>query len=391
MSQTKILLLWERMGDYHRARWRALSNIVGHENCYGADLGRGDGLYHWANTVNSSNYICLSHNPVNATGIVEPFKTFRKFVKNNKITHVCIPGYGRAIYLILLLYCRLKGIRVLMFAESWYGGGYMTDKLKGMFINLTADVVFVSGKRAATHFNKRLGINERKIIEGYSVVDNSHFAASEVSKKVPSTLLCVARFAEEKNLELLIDAFQQSDLSKTWRLKIVGGGELKDKLQKCITSSNVELSGWLSYAELPDLYNASSLFILPSKFEPWGLVVNEAMAASIPIILSDAVGALPDLLVDGENGWCFVHDNRCELIGIFNHIASLDSQSLRAMGQRSKGIIEGYSCDTWAQKVYMERCRNRGNRGNRSSGNRSRGNRSRGNSKRWEIWRRSRF
>ncbi len=351
MQQQKTLLLWDRMGDYHRARWKALSAIIGKENCYGADLGRGDGLYHWTNTEATDNYICLSDNPVNKSGIINPFKRFKHYIKSHQITHVCIPGYGRPIYLLLLIWCRLNGIKVLMFAESWYRGHPLLDKLKGWFISSVVDMNFVSGKHAAAHFKNRLGICETKIVEGYSVVDNNHFASSQTKKQQTPTLLCVARFAEEKNLDLLINAFQASILSKKWHLKVVGGGPLKEVLQKSITTPNIELTNWLSYDQLPDLYASSTLFILPSKFEPWGLVVNEAMAAGLPIILSDAIGALPDLLMEGENGWNFKYDNSNELTNLFNHISKIDNTILVDMGKRSKEIIENYSCQTWANKI----------------------------------------
>ncbi|MFT3738841.1 MAG: glycosyltransferase family 4 protein [Breznakibacter sp.] len=277
-----ILLLWDRMGDYHRARWYALQSIIGKDHCFAADMGAGDGLYQWANT-NDTNYFRLSEKPVEQVSTQEALRQFKAIVRSYRITHVCIPGYGRPCYVSMLLWCRMKGIKVLMFAESWYPGNSLADLLKGWLVRTSADVCLVSGKRAATHFAQRLGYPASRVIEGYSVVDNHHFASAISTPKItPPQLLCVARFAPEKNLQMLIDAFQASQLSKTWQLRLVGGGSLKEQLRDQISIPSIILENWISYDMLPAMYAQASCFILPSRFEPWGLVVNEAMAAGLP-------------------------------------------------------------------------------------------------------------
>lgn len=348
----KILLLWDRMGDYHRARWRAIQDLVGEQNCVAADLGGGDGLYHWSNTGASQQYFQLSHHPVDAVPWKEALNSFKQVVRANQITHVCIPGYGRKVYIAMLLWCRLHGIKVMMFAESWYPGNRLFDGLKGMLVRATAEVCLVSGKRAASHFAQRLGYPSARILEGYSVVDNGHFASARQTPKAnPPQLLCVARFAAEKNLSMLIDAFQASPISRKWQLRLVGGGPLKEALQKSITSPNIRLDDWLGYGQLPAMYAQASCFILPSSFEPWGLVVNEAMAAGLTVILSDAVGALPDLLQEGVNGWQFDHASSSSLIDLLNHLNTLSPTDLDRMGNASAQIVEGFSPQTWAQEV----------------------------------------
>jgi glycosyltransferase involved in cell wall biosynthesis len=351
ITKMKILLLWDRMGDYHRARWKALANIIGNKNCHAADLGKGDKLYKWSNTEKNSQYHLLSEKPVEEVKPFEALTAYKKIIRENSITHVCIPGYGRLAYILMLIWSRINGIKVLMFAESWYPGNTITDKLKGLLIKYTTNISFVSGKRAKEHFIKRLKYPEQKIIEGYSTIDNKHFASSTVEKTKPPQLLCVARFAPEKNLPMLIEAFQGSHLSKSWRLKIVGGGPQKELLKNMIGKSNIELTDWLKYDKLPDLYASSSCFILPSIFEPWGLVVNEAMAAGLPVILSNEVGAIPDLLEKDNNGWSFDAKNKKELINILNKLNNLSSDKIQKMGERSEEIISDFTTEIWAEKI----------------------------------------
>jgi glycosyltransferase involved in cell wall biosynthesis len=139
-------------------------------------------------------------------------------------------------------------------------------------------------------------------------------------------------------------------LAHTWQLRIVGGGPLKESLSQQIGDSDVLLDDWLPYGALPDMYAAATCFILPSSFEPWGLVVNEAMAAGLPIILSDAVGALPDLLTT-ENGWSFNHNSVADCVRCLNQLAATSPDQLSQMGKRSKSIINSFDCFSWASTL----------------------------------------
>lgn len=347
----KHLLLWERMGDYHRARVKALVNLKGAENVWAGDLGAADGMYGWESGNSEGNYFCLSPKPVNKVGSLEAFSAFKKLVKKEKITHVSIPGYGRLAYLLMILWSYLSGRKVLIFAESWYPGNILLDRMKGLFLCCFTDSCFVSGERAKMHFINRLLYPSKKIRIGYSVVDNQHFSGSISEKQNPPQLLCIARFSEEKNLELLINAFKKSDLSKSWELVIAGSGPLQQKLTELVENYPISLVNWLSYTELPKIYSKASCFVLPSKFEPWGLVANEAMAAGLPIILSDKVGALPDLLVENENGWSFSSGNLEELQKLLNNLASTSPEKLASMGQKSKEIIARFSVQNWAENI----------------------------------------
>ncbi len=351
----KILFIWDRMGDYHRARVKACAQLLGEENIFSADLGSGDTLYKWENTKENSQHFVLSPTPVDQININTTLTNYKNIIAQNGITHVCIPGYGRKVYRQMLKESKKMNLHILMFAESWYPGKLLLDLAKGWFLKPLVDVFFVSGKRAAQHFNKRLKIPVNKIIEGYSVVDNDHFANGQSHKQNIPVLLCVARFAPEKNVQMLIEAFQISDLNGKWQLKIVGGGPLKGELQHIIKpGDNIILHDWLTYSELPDLYASADCFILPSTFEPWGLVVNEAMAAGLPVILSEAIGALPDLLEEDKNGWRFALKTN-DLVTTLNQLAKTSRSQLTMMGAVSKQIVNNYSCETWAEKILEVR------------------------------------
>lgn len=319
---------------------------------YGADLGATDPLYRWKNTEHNSNYFQLSQKPPDNIDIMRIFR-FIQILSSHNIGTICISGYGKFEYLIFLLYGKLSGRRVILFAESWYSGNYIVDKIKSIFLRATCHGFLVSGSRAFDHFQNRLNIPPSKIKIGYSVVDNEHFRNSG-PVKFNKRLLCVARFSPEKNLQLLIKAFAESELSRNnWELLIVGGGPLKSELEKIISNKpNVRLIEWKSYQELPSIYHSSDIFILPSVFEPWGLVVNEAMAAGLPVMVSDAAGCLPDLLVNGENGWQF-SPYRDHLSVMLNKVAVYSAQVFSDMGKRSEAMIGRFSLETFSKNLNL--------------------------------------
>ncbi|WP_373551435.1 glycosyltransferase family 4 protein [Haliscomenobacter sp.] len=348
----KFLLVWDRMGDYHRSRWKALADAVGNANVIACDLGKSDTLYQWENSEKEHNYFLLSNRPVNQVKPWHVLGAFVALIRKQGITHVCIAGYGRLAYLAMIIVAKMTGKKVLLFAESWYASNRVADNLKGLFIRLFVDAFLVSGNRAKAHFSGRLGISPEKIAEGYSVVDNVHFSNMSPGRgDISPTLLCVARFAAEKNLSLLIEAFQTSALlANGWELKIVGGGPLKAEMENKINTTQIKLLDWVSYEELPSLYHNSNCFILPSLFEPWGLVVNEAMAAGLPIIVSEQCGCAPDL-VQTTNGWIFDAKDKVSLDIVFNNLSLLSSEQLTQKGQSSQEIIANYTPEVWAKNV----------------------------------------
>lgn len=352
MSESpKFLLVWDRMGDYHRSRWKALANVVGNNNVVAGDLGKSDTLYQWGNSEKEHNYVLLSNRPVNQVKPWQVLGTFIRLTRNQEITHICIAGYGRLAYVTMIIVAKMTGKKVLLFAESWYPSNRIIDNLKGIFIRLFVDAFLVSGSRAKAHFSNRLGISTEKLVEKYSVVDNLHFRNEPVSLNGSPVLLCVARFAEEKNLGFLIEVFQSSRLLlKGWELKIIGGGPLKTYLRNKINTPQIKLLDWVSYEELPELYHNSNCFILPSIFEPWGLVVNEAMAAGLPIIVSEQCGCAPDL-VQATNGWVFDANDKASLENVFTNLSLLSLEQLIQKGQSSQEIIANYTPEIWAENL----------------------------------------
>jgi len=338
------------MGDYHRARWAELQQAMPDKKVFAADLGGADNLYGWDNTKNDLHFRLSDQQP--GSFDFRRLTRLRKFLKSKNINTVCIAGYGRPEYILSILYCFFTRRKIILFAESWYPGSPLIDVLKSLFLKVTCDGFLVSGVRAFTHFTKRLRVNTASVRIGYSVIDNQHFARRESrGEHASKVLLCVARFVDDKNLVLLINSFLRSELpGKGWALKLIGGGPLESRLRQMAEGKQVYINAWVSYDELPAHYHNADVFILPSRFEPWGLVVNEAMAAELPVILSNAVGCLPDL-VTNDNGWTFSEKSEDELVQVLSGIASLSHGELMRKGASSKSLIEEFGLPIFAANL----------------------------------------
>jgi glycosyltransferase involved in cell wall biosynthesis len=177
---------------------------------------------------------------------------------------------------------------------------------------------------------ERLGMSRDRIFFGYDVVDNAHFASgaararrNEATRRAALELperyvLASSRFVPKKNLPRLIEAFgqyRQAAPEDAWDLVLLGDGPERSAVVDAIEEHGVEksvhLPGFKQYDELPAYYGLAGAFVHASTREEWGLVVNEAMAAGLPVLVSERCGCAPDLVVEGETGYTFdPHDTR---------------------------------------------------------------------------------
>ena len=106
--------------------------------------------------------------------------------------------------------------------------------------------------------------------------------------------------------------------------------------------NNVHLVGFVNQTELPTYYAAADVFVLPSQYETWGLVLNEAMASGLPGIVSDGCGAAQDMIIEGETGYSYPMGNVKKLAKIMATVAdSLDKQQF--MSIRAKSHVQNFS------------------------------------------------
>ncbi len=173
----------------------------------------------------------------------------------------------------------------------------------------------------------------------------------ELGIKSKYIVLYVGRLSEEKGLPTLLKAFKEIKSSyDDITLVIIGEGQLRGALKNLTSKKeidNVRFEGFVENKDLPRYYAIADIFVLPSRNEPWGVVVTEAMACSLPLILSDKVGSRGDLLREGKNGFCFNNDNSRQLASHIKRFLK-NPASIEKMGKNSREIIKNFdysSCE----------------------------------------------
>jgi glycosyltransferase involved in cell wall biosynthesis len=239
-------------------------------------------------------------------------------------------------------------------------------------------------------YMEELGMPRDRIFLGYDAVDNRFF--SEEARKIgvrrwemggekQPCFLASARFIEKKNLFRLLKAyasyrkavegrgssveglnsvFTSSDTSafslqpSVFDLILLGDGAMRSELEKLRSELGLEdcvqMPGFKQYEELPSYYAHAGAFIHASTTEQWGLVVNEAMASGLPVLVSNRCGCARDLVRDGENGWTFDPADEGQLADLMQSIAS-DEDARERMGARSREIIAEWGPDRFASGV----------------------------------------
>ncbi|MES2388304.1 MAG: glycosyltransferase family 4 protein, partial [Bacteroidota bacterium] len=322
MKTEKILMVWDNLGDYHRARAKAVEQVNGKGTVITADVGAQDILYEWENPERPGHYV-LSKLPVSQRDIYNRVVNFIKLVRAEKVTSVFFGGYGSKGYLFFVLACKLMGIKAFLSLEVWWRTNKLYHIILGTYFRTMFKGVLMAGSRVMNHYLYKVKLPAQMIRMPYSVVDNRHFASGTRSEQAKPVLLCVARFRGHKNLLPLIEAFGKSGLAGNWELKIVGGGPMKEELERAASKiPGITVTKWLSYEQMPNLFASSDFFILPSLPESWGLVVNEAMAAGLPIAVSNQTGCMDDF-IRPETGFSFDASSGDEILDTLNKIASL--------------------------------------------------------------------
>ncbi|MEZ2391351.1 glycosyltransferase [bacterium RCC_150] len=162
------------------------------------------------------------------------------------------------------------------------------------------------------------------------------------------TVLFVGRLAEEKHVDVLIDAVAKTPSELNVHLEIIGGGEVRPALEvraaRLGLGDRVKFLGLASDEELREAYIRADLFCMPGTAELQSLVTLEAMSASTPVLLANAM-ALPHLVREGENGHLFTPGDSDELAARIAELFRLPAGELERMGKASRAMVEPHSIE----------------------------------------------
>ena len=230
---------------------------------------------------------------------------------------------------------------------------------------------FVAGRPQA-RYARALGIPTNAIYHpGSCVVDNDwwtdavrsvrlHPQRARAEHGLPERyFLTIARLIERKNLPFLVEAYARYRAlagAAPHELVLCGQGPERDRIEATVRRLRVDgvhLPGWVPQGRLAPYYALASALILPShEYECWGMVVNETMAAGLPVLVSRQCGCAEDLVHDGRNGYAFDPRDHAALAGMMLELAS-DGELRRRMGAASLEIIQDYSPEVAAKNLWL--------------------------------------
>jgi glycosyltransferase involved in cell wall biosynthesis len=162
--------------------------------------------------------------------------------------------------------------------------------------------------------------------------------------------LYASKLQKRKRCDDLLEAYKtlvrdggKSRGGRTPYLVIVGDGEMRAELEQAAEGmEGVRFCGFRNQSEMPRFFDLATVFVLPSRHEPWGLVVNEVMGAGRAVIVSDEVGCHPDLITNGVEGFVYPVGDVSALAVALQ--ATLETPGLAVrMGQRARERISGWS------------------------------------------------
>ena len=290
-------------------------------------------------------------------------------IKEGKYDAVVLQSWANLTWWLAFLACLKFNTPVFFMTDSNILSEQLKSKLKislkeillGKFLFKRAAGFLASGT-VNKQFYKAYGVPEKKMVRlphwwGYEQFlikaqklkpERENLRKSFGLKKNDLLLLFVGRLAKEKSLHTLLDAYNRVS-SQNKKLFFVGDGPLRLRLEKYIRDFKIQEvypMGFQAREALLNFYTMADALVLPSREEPWGMVVNEAMCFGLPIIASNQVGAAVDLVKEGHNGFLFPAGDSKKLVTCIEKLINLPSEERLLFGKRSIEIIT-----EWINKI----------------------------------------
>ncbi len=265
---------------------------------------------------------------------------------------VFIPGWMDQDYLKVARVLKRRHIPVVAGSDTQWEGTLRQRASKYLapwYLHTAIDALWVAGERQR-QFASYLGYSGAQCWSGYYACDWEKFAIDQALPMSSPAFLFVGRYSREKGIDVLIEAYKQyrKQSEHPWKLICAGTGDQKALLQGV---EGIEDRGFVQPDALPALMQTAQALVLPSRKEPWGVVVQEAAAVGLPLLCSTACGATVHLLQDGFNGYLFESENASHLTEGMRRLSHATPATRAQMGQRSRMLAAQFTPERWAQTL----------------------------------------
>lgn len=289
-----------------------------------------------------------------------------KAVRQAKLDALVIHGHNFGANHLATLMAKLEGIPVLSRGETHLGLPFSEKRLEQrarwmpLYYRMLDGFLAIGSRNR--EFYRAMGVPDDRVFDFPYTVDNARMiAAAKMPKKereavrqryglrpgVPAVLYA-SKFMERKHPDVVIEAVRRL---RAEGLEVdalmVGSGEMEAALKAQgakVPGHPIGFPGFINQQELPRLYGACDIFTLPSEAEPWGLIINEAMCGGMPILASDEIGSVADLVGDGDNGLLFPAGDVDALTAALRKLV-IEPKLIEKMGKRSLARISEWNYD----------------------------------------------
>jgi glycosyltransferase involved in cell wall biosynthesis len=221
-----------------------------------------------------------------------------------------------------------------------------------VLLHPTYDAAFVCDERQAV-FAERLGFPAERMLWGVNTCDQPLFARVADARgdaPLPEAFLFVGRLVEDKAIDILATAYSRYRLGTRdpWPLLVAGVGPQSELLRSI---DGVEMLGFVQPDALPDVVARAGCLVLPSRLEPWAVVVHEAVSAGLLVICSRACGASTRLVLDGYNGVVVSSGSTSGLAEALARISRTPADERREMSDASRSLSLQFTPQRWARML----------------------------------------
>jgi len=366
-NKVKIVIFHLKFLPYHLVRISALGKIF---DTVGVEITDSDKDYVWDITLGQSNNFVwetvFRGRFIESIPRSEQKREVLNILNKHRPDVVVIPGWGWYFCRVALNWARSNNRKSILMSDS------KRDDKKRLFIKEYFKRMIVRkfdgaivGGAAHKEYLMSLGMASQRIMPGFDVVDNDFIAErvkcciEKKSRPVERKyFLSISRFIKRKNLDTIINAYKmyrKTSRENLWDLVLCGSGGQVQELRRKVREekiTGVHFTGILDQEEICRYLAFSEVFIHAPYQEQWGLVVNEAMAAGKPVIISKRCGCRYDLVRERKNGLLFDPSSVEALCKMMVDVA-VGKYDLKEMGHNSQRIIKQWNPELFAHNIEL--------------------------------------
>ncbi|MBP9026288.1 MAG: glycosyltransferase [Phycisphaerae bacterium] len=380
LNGRNVVVFAKNLGPYHVARFRVLGRrLAGYgAHLVGVELAAAEKAYPWRVSRDALEF---QWRTLASDGAVEDISGWgqrrltRKCLEELQPVVTVVPGWSDAFLRYALAWCR-SGPGICLVAGDSTADTRRTDyepkrrlrllELYKRWLLRGVDGALVSGDASRDYFAS-LGVPRERIFLKYDVVDNEYIAQRAEQARRAATSLRVqyklpqefffypARLLRIKNHFRLLEAYElylQRAGDSAWGLVMLGDGPAAQEVDAAIARLGCPKIVRRPFAPLEvtaDHYGLASALVFPSLRETWGLIVNEAAAAGLPLLVARNCPATDHLVLPGQNGWHFDPERPAQLAELFWRMSSLSVEDRERMGAISRQVVA-----TWGLEGHVD-------------------------------------